>query len=345
MTAGGRTVWFVVPESLDDPARVSGGNVYDQRVRDGLPRRGWQVRMIEMAVDAASDRPDALDAVPTGALVLVDGLVAISSPAAIEAAADRARVVVLAHMVVSVHPGDRRSVDAERRALRRARGVIATSAWTRDELTARGLVAPERVAVAVPGTDDAAAATGTATGGSLLCVGVVAPHKGQDTLVAALGGLEPGLAWTCTFAGSTAVDPAFSARVADRANRAGLADRITWAGVLSRDEIDAAYRRADLLVAPSRVEPYGMAVADALRRGMPVVASRVGGLPEAVAPGDAAVLIPPDSPVALTAALRRWITDAAHRATLTELARRGSAHRPRWTDTVDVVHSTLASLP
>ena len=75
-------------------------------------------------------------------------------------------------------------------------------------------------------------------------------------------------------------------------------------GVLGRDELERAYRRADLLVAPSRAESYGMAIADALRRGIPVVASDVGGIPQTVASA-AAVLVPPDQPAALRQALGR----------------------------------------
>ena len=66
-------------------------------------------------------------------------------------------------------------------------------------------------------------------------------------------------------------------------------------GVLGDQELGRAYQRADLLVAPSRAESYGMAIADALRRGIPVVASRVGGIPQTVA-GRAALLVPPDEP-------------------------------------------------
>ena len=118
------------------------------------------------------------------------------------------------------------------------------------------------------------------------------------------------------------------------------------AGVLAEDDLDRAYQRADLVVAPSRAESYGMAIADALRRGIPVVASRVGGIPQTVAASRAAVLVPPGSSRA------RWATRCddgwsipALRARLT---RRGAARRgracPRWSDTVDRVATTLAGV-
>ncbi|MGC5221714.1 glycosyltransferase family 4 protein [Micromonospora sp. DT81.3] len=345
MSGADGMLWLVVPQGVDDPTRVSGGNVFDQRVREGLRDRGWQVRAVEVEPDPGTRLAEELSRVPTEAVVLVDGLVAMRAAGVIEAAAGRLRIVVLAHMVVGAFAGaDARDIEGEARVLSCARRVIVPSEWVRSEFVERGRVAPERVVVAMPGSDDAPEARGTATGGALLCIGVVAPHKGQDTLVDALVQLGSRMPWTCTIAGSVAVDPGFAGRVAARAEGAGLSERITWAGVLTPIELDAEYARADLLVAPSRTESYGIAVAEALRRGVPVLASRVGGIPEAVRPGVAAVLVPPDRPDALSDALRRWIIDPTLRARLTDEARRTRTRRPRWSDTVDTIDATLAGL-
>lgn len=338
----GRRLWFVVPEGIDDPARVSGGNVFDARVAEGLRRLGWDVRWVVAGSDAASRA--ALGRVPTGGLVLVDGLVARGAVAALAAAAGRLRPAVLVHMVTAAFDdADPAELENERRMLASVDLVVATSAWTRDELVSRALVAPDRVVVATPGSDAAPLSIGTATGGSLLCVGVVAPHKGQDLLVDALAALGPG--WTCTIAGSVAADPGFVRRIAAHAAEAGLAERITWAGVLHGRALEALYARADLLVAPSRTESYGMAVGDALRRGIPVVATRVGGIPEAIQPGRAAILVSPDRPAALGDALRRWMADPALRAELTARARDEGPRRRGWIETAGAVDRALRSLP
>jgi glycosyltransferase involved in cell wall biosynthesis len=244
-------------------------------------------------------------------------------------------------------------VEAERRALRAADLVITTSAWTRSELVSRGIVAGERVRVATPGTDAAPAARGTPTGGALLCVGVVAPHKGQDVLVEALAGLRGRHEWTCTIAGAAAgamggatdramdAEASFAQTVARRIAQAGLDERVQMAGVLTGPALEAAYRGADLLIAPSRVEAYGMAVTDALRRGIPVLASDVGGIPEAVGSSAGVVLVPPGDPAALGAALERWLTDPALRARLTRAARETPARLPGWEDTAAEVARAL----
>lgn len=338
----GRDLWFVVPAGYDDPARVSGGNVYDQRVRDELGASGWRVRVVETDPDAAAG-PFAR--IPDGALVLVDGLVALRSADATATAAGRLRIAALVHMAAGAFDDAGPDVlAAERTALASVQSVIATSRWLRGDLVGRGLCAAERAVVATPGADAAPLATGTERGGSLLSVGVVAPHKGQDTLVDALTRIAAHDGWHCTLAGSTTADPAFTAELAERAARGGVSGRLRWPGVLTARELDVAYAGTDLLVAPSRTESYGIAVGDALRRGIPVVASRAGGLPEAAVPADAAVLVAPGDVDALAEALRRWVSDPALRARLTGAARRAATHRADWSDTASAIDAALREL-
>jgi len=329
-----RVARFVVPAGVDDPDRVSGGNVYDLRLRDGLAELGWELAMSE-APDADAVAA-ALDAVPRHGTVLVDGLVAAWHPRAVEAAASRARVVVLAHMVSSAFAGaDAAHVEGERQSLGHATHVITTSNWTATELVRRGLVERRRVTVAIPGSIDGPLARGGA--GELLSVGVVARHKGQDLLLDALGGLRD-LPWNCTIAGSREVDPEFADRI--HAQAATLAPRVRMTGVLDSRGLVDAYRRSGLLIAPSRTESFGMAIADARRRGLPVIAAAVGGIPEAVA-GGGALLVEPDDADALGAALRAWLTDPVLRARLRAEAGRARHGAPRWADTVARVGSLL----
>lgn len=334
-----RTVAFVVPEGVDDEARVSGGNVYDLRLRDGLRALGWRVRFAQVTVDAAAA---AFSAVEDDGLVLVDGLVAARSAAALEAEAERLRIVLLAHMVSAAFPGaDRGAVAGERRALAVARLVVATSDWTRSELVRARLVDEERVVVAHPGCDDVPIAVRAGAGSAILCLGVVAPHKGQDVLVEALAAVADEGDWTCTIAGSLDAEPAFAHRVERLARERGVGDRVRLPGVLKGRALDDAYAAADLVVAPSRVESYGMVVADALRRGIPVVASEVGGIPEAIARGRGAILVPPGDRAALERALGRWMADPGLRARLADGARSDRARLPTWSNTAARVSAAL----
>ena len=112
---------------------------------------------------------------------------------------------------------------------------------------------------------------------------------------------------------------------------------IHFTGPRTGADLDATYAAADLFVLPSRAETYGMVITEALARGLPVLATAVGGVPEAL--GTAADgtlpgrLIPPDDPEALAGALRDWLTDPGLRARWRGAARSRRAGLPTWDDT------------
>lgn len=342
MTDGAvRAVRFIVPDGIDDPARVSGGNVYDRRLRDGLRRLGWEVTLGEAA--DAEVAASVLRETPDDAVVLVDGLVACQAADVFAAESGRVRTVLLTHMLIAAFPdATAGAVEAERRALAGARRVIATSRWTAEELVRRGLADRGRIAVAPPGADVVAGAARPRDDGELLCVGVVAPHKGQDTLVQALALLrDTDGDWSCEIVGSAERFPGFAAAVERRAQ--ALGGRVRLTGVLDGDELADAYRRSAVLVAPSRVESAGMAIADARARGMPVIGARTGGIPDVLA-GGGAMLVRPDDPVALAEALRAWMADPALRSRLRREAAEARGSLPRWRDTVAAIAGVLEAI-
>jgi glycosyltransferase involved in cell wall biosynthesis len=319
-------VHVVLPDGVDDPARPSGGNRYDRRICTGLAAHGWHVR--ESPVPGRWPRPDAaaltalahrVAAVPPGGLVLVDGLVGSAAPAVLVPEAGRVRLVVLVHMPLG---DDGPAADDERAVLGCARAVVTTSAWTRGRLLDRHRLPPERVVVARPGVDAADPVRGTPAGSRLLCVAAVVPAKGQDVLVAALADLAE-RSWHCTLVGPLDRDPGFAARLRRQIAACGLADRITIRGPLVGGDLRRAYAAADLLVLPSHAETYGMVVGEALAAGLPVIATDVGGVPEAVGRtrlGRPGLLVPPGDPQALAGALAGWLQDPGLRSRLRRAA-------------------------
>jgi glycosyltransferase involved in cell wall biosynthesis len=339
MTGG--VLQFVVPAVVADASRPSGGNVYDRRLRTGLRELG--VRVHEHLVAGSWPVPQSADlaalsatlgALPDGDTVLVDGLVASAAPETVAEAAARLQVVVLVHLPLGVTDAGRRAGEAT--MLRRVAAIVATSAWTRSWLVEEYAVPADRITVALPGTDPSEPATGTRSGGAFLCVGAVTPLKGHDLLLDALVALGP-LSWSCTCVGSLDVDPDFVTGLHGRLRGEGLADRVAFAGVLTGTALDAAYRAADLLVLPSRIETYGMVVTEALARSLPVVGFRTGGVPETLGrTADGAVpgvLVPAGDPATLAVALRTWLRDDGLRARSRRAAGVRRATLPSWSDT------------
>jgi glycosyltransferase involved in cell wall biosynthesis len=199
--------------------------------------------------------------------------------------------------------------------------------------------------VAQPGVDPAQLASGTDRGGELLCVAPVSSHKGHDVLLAALAATAD-LPWRCVCVGSLDRDPVFVERLRLEAEAAGVGGRIRFPGVQIGDDLAQAYAAADVLVLASRAETYGMVVSEALARGLPVIATAVGGLPEALGwasdgrrPG---LLVPPEDSVALAAALRDWLVDANLRHRLREAARERRSTLSGWDAPTDRIARVLA---
>jgi glycosyltransferase involved in cell wall biosynthesis len=348
-------VHAIVPEGIDDPARPSGGNTYDRRVCRGLAGLGWAV--YEHAVPGAWPRPGeaahaalarAVRRIPDGAVVLLDGLIASTAPDTLVPQGRRLRQVVLVHMPLGHRPPDDEAgaVRArEREVLAAAAAVVTTSAWTRRRLGELYSLPADRVHVTEPGVDAARLAPGTAAGDSLLSVAALTPDKGHDVLLDGLA-MATDLSWRCECVGSLVRDPAFADGVRRRARDSGLGDRVRFPGPRFGPELDRAYAVADLLVLASHAETYCMVVTEALARGLPVVATEVGGVTEALGHGEdgtrPGLLVPPGDPAALGAALRGWLGGAELRACLRRAARERRASLRRWPATASALSGILA---
>ncbi|MBC9724374.1 glycosyltransferase family 4 protein [Streptomyces sp. TRM68367] len=355
-----RTVHFVMPAGVDDLATPSGGNAYDRRVSLHLPGFGWQVH--KQLVDGDWPRPEAdartelarkLRELPDGTVVLLDGLVACGVPEIVVPETERLRMAVLVHLPLGdetgLDPAVAADLDArERTVLRAVPEVIATSAWAARRLVAHHGLAPDRVHIAAPGADIAPLAPGTDGVSRLLCVAAVTPRKGQHRLVEALATVTD-LPWSCVCVGSLEQDPEYVAHLRRLIAKYGLRDRLELAGPKAGADLDARYAAADLMVLTSYAETYGMAVTEALARGIPVLATDVGGLPEAVGRaldgGVPGILVPPEDPAALAAELRGWFGEADVRRRLKAAARRRRAALDGWATTAQSLAGVLRRLP
>jgi glycosyltransferase involved in cell wall biosynthesis len=270
---------------------------------------------------------EVIERIPDDAVVLLDGLIASTADDVLVPQARRLRLVVLIHMPL----GDTR----ERAVLSAAAAIVTTSGWGRRRLLELYPLSAERVHVAHPGVDAADLATGTAAGEALLCVAAVIPGKGHDVLLDALSTMTD-LSWRCLCVGSLDRDPEFAARLPR------LDGRVSFTGPRTGADLDRTYAGADLLVLPSRAETYGMVVTEALARGLPVVATDVGGVTEAL--GHGGLLVPPEDPAALAGALRDWLGDADLRGRLRRAARERRESLPAWSTATSVVAGVLTAV-
>ena len=348
-------VHVIVPEGFDNPGQPTGGNIYDRRVCAGLAEAGWEVLVATVAAawpvrgsGARADLARVVSAIPDGETVVIDGLIASSAAAQLLPHTGRIRMTVLLHMplatAVDTHH-DAGAERSERAVLRAAAGVIVTSEWTRGQVLTRYRIPAHRVHVARPGADRVAAPARPVRG-HLICVGVLSRHKGQDLLVEALADLAD-RDWHCVLAGSLDREPDFVERLRTRITRLGYDQRVRLSGVLTGAALSHAYTTADLLVAPSRAETYGMTVTEALAHGLPVIATAVGGLPEAfgstadgTGPGQ---LIPPGDPAALAAALGDWLGDEGHRHRLRAAVRQRQPTLRGWEQTTREIADALTA--
>ncbi len=347
-------VHLVGPVGLSDPARPSGGNVYDLRVAAALRARGHEVTVHETT---PGDLGDVLSALPDGSVVVVDGLVGSSAPDALSAARRRLRQVLLVHLPLGLAvAGTEAAREPEERALAAVSAVVCTSAWTRDWLAAEYDVPTRSMHVVIPGADKSPLAEASDSGQRLLSVGAITPVKGHDVLVSALSALTD-LRWSWTLVGAS-VDADHATRLWSSLWEAGLDDRVTLAGALTGADLGAAYAAADLLVLPSRHETYGIVASEALARGVPVLATDVGGVREALGatsgvddgagsgagsevPG---LLVRPDDPEALAAALRSWLTSPRLRTRVRSLAAERRDALEGWEVAAAAVERVLAAV-
>jgi glycosyltransferase involved in cell wall biosynthesis len=329
-------------------AAPSGGNLYDQQLIMGLRALGVDVVVRQLpGHDAHASLREALDDEP---ISIVDGIVAVEAPDIVEEVAAAGRqVVIVVHHFGADDPGlepDQRAryEKREARALHAAAGVLCTSRWAAAELERRyGL---SGVGVAAPGVELASVSPGSrGINPRLMALGSLTPTKDQLTLVAALDRVRD-LPWTASLVGSDDVDPAYAGRVRDMITESGLGDRMSTPGALIGDPLEAEWALTDLLVHPSRSETYGIAVLEALARGIPAIVTAGTGTVEALSAGDPqhqlpGATVPPGDVDAWATRLRRWLTDPTESQTWRDAALARRPALPRWHGTASAVHDYL----
>lgn len=338
---------FAIPGDLGLP---TGGYVYARRVLEQFPLANVELRPLALPGSFPDARAEDIDetrrrlgALPADTVILFDGLAYGAMPAAVIAGLKQP-IVALVHHPVGLEAGlsaarQRQLIALETAALALSRRVLVTSPTTLRTLVSDFAVPANKITVAEPGTERAARARGTASPPQLLAVGSIVPRKAYDLLVRALAPLAA-FSWQLTIIGATDRSPAAVTALRQAVAEAGLGARIAIAGPLAQAELAGYYDRADLFVMPSLYEGYGMVLAEAMARGLPIVCTTGGAAAETV-PDKAAVKVAPGNVAALTAALSRVLEDAALRLALANASWAAGRALPGWQDTAGIIAGVI----
>jgi glycosyltransferase involved in cell wall biosynthesis len=349
-----RSIDLFVP---GDPDTSTGGYIYNAQILAGLAELGWRTRVHSLDDSFPRPTPSALRdaraeiaALPADGVVVIDGLALAGLERVLDTEAKRLPLVALIHHPLALETGldasEARLLEtAERSALALVSRVICTSQWTARTLATYG-VPVDRIRVVEPGVDrrqwtaraaaerasrdtpELSTVTRAARDVRLLCVATVTPRKGHAVLLEALAELRD-RRWHLTCAGSTTRDAATFAALEHQIDRLALRARVSFLGDLDADALEREYERADLFVLASYLEGYGMALAEAVARGVPVVSTTAGAIPETV-PASAGVLVPPGDSRALAKALAPLLDHDDARARLAANARAAASALPTW---------------
>ncbi|RFB79324.1 glycosyltransferase family 4 protein [Methylovirgula sp. 4M-Z18] len=338
---------FAIPGDLATP---TGGYGYDRHVLQRLPSHGVRVR--HMQLPASFPHPTNADLAATAAcladaaadeVLLIDALAYSALPETLIHAVARP-IVALVHHPLALETGLTEAQQSalrasERAALSLAHAVVVTSPITASILVKDYAVPQQKISVAVPGVEPAQRAPLSVEASpacvQLLAVGSLIPRKGYDVLVRALQAV-PQANWHLTIVGSADFSPQTLVDLRAQIAQAGLQDRISFFGSLSAQELAQRYEAAHVFVVPSLYEGYGMALTEALARGLPIVTTTGGALSE-TAPDSAALKVPPGDAPALARALSKILSDSMLRLSLADAAWAEAQKLPRWDDTASLI--------
>jgi glycosyltransferase involved in cell wall biosynthesis len=341
---------FVIP---GDITLATGGYAYDRRVMALLPRFGVATRHLTLpgsypapnAGDLAETRRLLAD-VTAETIILADGLAYGAMPAELIASL-RSPIVALVHHPLCLEAGLAKPRQdelyaLEKAALALARHIVVTSPSTATTLTADFAVPAARITVAEPGTDPADRARGTGKPLMLLAVGSIVPRKAHDVLVRALALVE-NRDWQIAIVGPIDRSEEAVAALQVAIEDTGLGPRIALPGAVDSGQLDRFYDAADLFVMPSLYEGYGMVLAEAMARGLPIVCT-TGGAAAATVPDAAAIKVPPGDVQALGLAIRRVLDDPPLRRTMSDAAWAAGQKLPRWDDTARTIADVIRNV-
>ena len=303
--------------------RQTGGSVFNRRILELLGP--------SIAVDLHFDKSSPANA--EAGVWMVDSLCLQAGAALLNRRAD-AKGILIAHYLKVLDPRYWVSPDAQAEldALSAYCAVITTSNYSREALRNRGYKG--RIEVIVPGLDAAyrrARAERSAGECRILTVASLLPDKGLLDLISMLENLQD-LNWSWELIGDDALDRGFAFDFHERLRSSTIAARVAQRGAAPSSAVLEAYDRADLFALPTRFETCSIVTMEAMSRGLPVAAFRVGGLAKTLPDASGLQLAASGDTSGFQAILRSLISDQRLRQDCGEENRIASEQFPSWED-------------
>lgn len=345
-----------------DIQTLTGGYIYDRHLIEDLPVLfGWQVTGMRLDerfpwIDQTTAESEArrLSEVAVEDILVIDGL-------ALGALGDHARLIAkkrpfiaLVHHPLALESGlTPEQSDAfrisEQLALSQASAIVVTSPATKQTLLEDYGVSDKPIAVAEPGINQAisqlpAARVNKAPDAAvqILSVGSIVPRKGFDILVQSLQSLKD-LNWHLSIVGDKERSAPTTTALQEQIKAAGLSSRIELLGSLPGQALDLLYDSSDMFVLASRFEGYGMAYAEALSWGLPIIGTKAGAVTDTLS-ATGACLIEPENPLALSHALRELITQPAVRHRMAKEAMLFAKNLGSWDTTARLFSQAITEM-
>ncbi len=339
-------IYFAIPGDINT---LTGGYAYDRRLGAELHRLGHKVKHLPLSsqfpipdANALADAEAQFTALPDQAIVIADGLAYGVMDAIAERHSRRLQIIALCHHPLMLEAGlsaqqAQQLFYSEQRALYAAKAVIVTSAQTRKILVEQFAIPAAKITVALPGTDRQIFAPCIGNPPVLLTLATLTRRKAHDVLIDALAQIKH-LEWTARFVGGLEFDPEWVALLKNKVEAYGLEQRILFIGMVA--DTVSEYSAADIFVLPSLFEGYGMAFAEALAFGLPIIAARAGAVPDVV-PDSAGILVAPNNANVLADAMQTLLTNAALRRQLQTGAQAAAQGLSNWDDTATQVANLI----
>ncbi len=338
---------FAIPGDL---ATTSGGYAYARKILPLLADR-MEIDICALPGEfpfpseaGLSEAARAL-AAAEGRVLLIDGLAFGALPVHIIASL-KSPIVALVHHPLGLEEGlsladKSHFLLTEGEALASARHIVVTSPATARALSSLFGIRAEKITIAEPGIMSGPRAKGAGAGAPLhiVSVGTLTPRKGFGVLVDALHEVRE-MHWRATIAGPLDRAPETAAAVVEKIAAYGLGDRIRLTGALDEAAVSALYRSGDIFALASFYEGYGMAFAEAMAHGLPVVASGGGAVADTVPP-DAGFVCPTGDVAGIAEALRALLSNSDLRQAKAAAAYKHGQTLPGWVETANIIAGVL----